>query len=434
MALFYPPFIEWEVTPNCNHNCIHCYNYWRSDKDQSAAIEFERAVNAKYYNKMAKRLIASKPVSVAITGGEPLLVFEKIREAIDMLLQAGINVSLNSNAALLDNEMIDFFAARSVDFFVSLPCADPGVCDSITGIKGSFEKITASIRKMQDAGINVAINMVVSEINYPFVYSTAEYVKNVLGQGSFCATRACLPANAKETFKDKILTKDHFLEMMNTLIKIEDELSIKVDSARAYSLCALKDSSVIRSFGTRRQCSGGKLSFVVSSNGDIKACAMDSVSYGNIFSVDFRDAIEKMSFWQSIEYLPEECKRCKYVNQCGGGCRIDALTTYGDFSKLDPLSDPDAIDNIVLPRIKTLVKDTDIFKLHDNLRVVAENGCIRVSNGIKYEFVTQEAFEVMRNLRTFNIETASNAFGIDCDTTQLIFDALFAAEIIVLAT
>ena len=29
----YPAILHWEVTPLCNHNCIHCYNYWRHDTD-----------------------------------------------------------------------------------------------------------------------------------------------------------------------------------------------------------------------------------------------------------------------------------------------------------------------------------------------------------------------------------------------------------------
>lgn len=31
--LKYPPVIHREVTPYRNHNCIHCYNYWRTDKE-----------------------------------------------------------------------------------------------------------------------------------------------------------------------------------------------------------------------------------------------------------------------------------------------------------------------------------------------------------------------------------------------------------------
>ena len=31
--IHYPPIVHWEVTSACNHNCIHCYNYWRKNPD-----------------------------------------------------------------------------------------------------------------------------------------------------------------------------------------------------------------------------------------------------------------------------------------------------------------------------------------------------------------------------------------------------------------
>lgn len=30
--LIYPSSITWEVTPACNHACIHCYNSWRTQE------------------------------------------------------------------------------------------------------------------------------------------------------------------------------------------------------------------------------------------------------------------------------------------------------------------------------------------------------------------------------------------------------------------
>ena len=26
-----PPTMQWEMTAECNHDCTHCYNYWRKD-------------------------------------------------------------------------------------------------------------------------------------------------------------------------------------------------------------------------------------------------------------------------------------------------------------------------------------------------------------------------------------------------------------------
>ena len=51
--LKYPPVVHWEVTPECNHNCIHCYNYWRSDKENLICKTFKKGTS--FYLEMAKK-------------------------------------------------------------------------------------------------------------------------------------------------------------------------------------------------------------------------------------------------------------------------------------------------------------------------------------------------------------------------------------------
>lgn len=62
-----------------------------------------------YYLAFAQKIIEQKPVIVTVTGGEPLLVFERIKPAVNKLLAAGIKVTFNTNATLLTNDIIKFF-------------------------------------------------------------------------------------------------------------------------------------------------------------------------------------------------------------------------------------------------------------------------------------------------------------------------------------
>lgn len=432
MALFYPPFIEWEVTPTCNHNCIHCYNYWRSEKTQDAAKQFDNSTNAAYYNRLARRIVENKPVSVAITGGEPLIVFNKIQEAIDILLNAGIVVTINSNAVLMDKEKASFFADRKIDFFISLPCANAEVNDRITGVTGSLQKTSNAIINMKKSGINVATNTVISKLNFPYLYETGQYVHDVLGQKYFCATRACLPSNAQSGFRDQILSKAEFIKMLEIMIQIKNDFNMKIDTARAHALCSLDNNEIIRHFWGKRRCAGGKLSFVVAFNGDIKACAMDTKSYGNIMTDSFRDAIAKMKEWQTIEFLPDECQNCHHKYSCSGGCRIDALTTYGDFRKLDPLSDPSILDRIELSYAmpEADVNFNKAFRLADNLIVVEENNCVRISNHDKFQFLNEAAYRILSEMRTFYLSDFSKKFSIDDDKAKRSIISLLATGVL----
>lgn len=92
--LLYPPVLHWEVTPECNHNCIHCYNYWRKEPEK-------KNESIKDHLAIAKQIVERHPVSVVVTGGEPLIVFENIKTSLRLLRENGISISVNTNAALV---------------------------------------------------------------------------------------------------------------------------------------------------------------------------------------------------------------------------------------------------------------------------------------------------------------------------------------------
>ena len=42
-----------------------------------------------------------------------------------------------------------------------------------------------------------------------------------------------------------------------------------------------------------------------------------------------------MNAWRSMEYVPEDCKDCSWLNRCNGGCRTSAKVFNGDWNKKD---------------------------------------------------------------------------------------------------
>lgn len=101
--IHYPPIVHWEVTSACNHNCIHCYNYWRKNPDIIGECEKSDLL------ELAEKITSFKPVVVVVTGGEPLLVYKELKEPLILLKNSGIFVSVNTNAALVTDEIADFF-------------------------------------------------------------------------------------------------------------------------------------------------------------------------------------------------------------------------------------------------------------------------------------------------------------------------------------
>jgi len=239
----YPPSVQWEITPLCNQNCIHCYNHYRTDFD-SIANTFLSSED--YFLSIAKKLIENKPLSVTITGGEPLLVWNKIKSSIKLFRENDILVNLNTNAILVNQEIAEFLYSYRISCFVSLPTSDPILCDFITSSHQSLEKISKGVKILREFKVSVSCNMVVSKLNVKQIYSTAQYCKDVLNVNSFFVTKPTKPLNEKTTFDEHLLSYDDLQELFANMVKITKELKIKVDSACTYPLCAYEDDEIFQ--------------------------------------------------------------------------------------------------------------------------------------------------------------------------------------------
>lgn len=67
-----PIGVQWEVTPVCNHNCKHCYNYWRDVQPTSSLTSNYFTL----YPKIVSEILSNKVFSVIITGGRTISCYK----------------------------------------------------------------------------------------------------------------------------------------------------------------------------------------------------------------------------------------------------------------------------------------------------------------------------------------------------------------------
>lgn len=408
-CLLYPASIDWELTSVCNHNCVHCYNYWRGlNLKQNKDTSIEKIMS------IAKCIVKSHPVSVQITGGEPLVVWEKAKGAIQLLIDNGINVSINTNATLVNDEIAEFFYKNNMDAFVSFPCCDSEVFDNIVNCKGAAKRTENGIQILLRHKVRVSLNMVVTKINYPYVYDTAMYVKQKFNVPYFSATKASFPQNAIESFRSQMLTHDEFNSMLDTLLKVKKETGMRVDSAWVYSMCGFDNQEILREFGFNRKCGCGRYNFVVDSNGNMKACGCDSKMYGNILEDSFENAISRMNDWRNGSLLPVECKKCGNLKYCGGGCRLDAYSTTGNRCGMDStanlLNKGRFISGV---QKQSIYRDSFSIALNSRNTVVQENGGVRLSIGKNYAFITNQFYDYLLTNQYISIGQLHEITSID---------------------
>lgn len=428
--LNYPPILQWEITPFCNHDCIHCYNYWRSEDTKKNDLQFNSEVSEEYYLKIAKRIVESKPVIVTITGGEPMSVFSKIKSSIDLFLKKNIYVTINTNASLITDEIAQYLVDNQIPLFVSLPSSNSTICNKIINVEDGFKKIEEHLKMLISKGVSIRINMVVSKLNINTLYETAKYVKKELGLNYFCATKASLPINAKDVFGKYLLGKDDFIYLLNTLDKIKLDFNMEIDSSSVYPFCGIPESA-FSNFAFKRRCNAGRVSFALTSTGDIKACARDSKNYGNILTNEFSECIRKMKSWQNGDYIPEDCKKCKHLWLCGGGCRIDSETVNGSICSLDPLVN---LNN----SHRDFTSETDSSCIDEGMKLsmntdtvcVEEEKCYRISYKRKFMFLSKPFTHFIIEHNVFTPNEISEMFDVSLDDVLITCSSLIKKGLI----
>ena len=358
-----PILAQWEVTPVCNHNCIHCYNYWRKVQPTRKLVTGYKTL----YEQVVSELVSSKIFAAIITGGEPLTVIDDISEYIKILSDNGMWVTMNSNLSLLTPKKARILKDCGIkSILVSLPSADPETNDKITNVNGSLKRIVRGISLAKEYGFPIYVNMVVSKINKGQIMETARLVAS-LGLKHFAATKASDPSSNKG-FSDQLLTKEEFWQMQFDLEQAEKKLDLTVNSLEANPVCSYGGNVPAQGY---KFCTAGKTTCTIGYSGNVRPCNRAIMEYGNIADGLSRSWLG-MADWRSDVWIPDECSECKVRLRCMGGCKADAISAYGNPKKPDPLCDisfspKDRSDN------KLELTNKTQFKVNPRLKVRSES-------------------------------------------------------------
>lgn len=401
-----PASVQWELTPVCNHDCIHCYNYWRNDKTPLRHPNID-------YMKIAIAICKADPVHVVLTGGEPLLVFDRVFEAVNYMAEKGIFISWNTNAVMVTKDIAKSLRKWNATAFVSLPCGDSEICDKIVNVPNALEKIEKGIKTLLSESVPVSVNMVISAYNIDKIYETAKVAKK-LGIKQFCLAPASRPFGADRAFDEMAPPADVVEIMCREAIHIEKELGLKVSLTGALPGCAFESEMFFQHFAYKKSCTAGKVSYAVDFEGNMKACARDNKTYGNLLKEEVSVIWRRMSEWRDGSLLPTDCKECTSLKICHGGCRLEACSSTGRRDGMDTF----ARKQLIPPSFKKEVpvylwSEKTVFKVYSGLKWSKEEFGWRVSLGPRFTYVTDCTRKWLLNHRTFCLKEMENEFGLE---------------------
>lgn len=144
-----PLGFQLELTHSCNLKCRHCYNA-SDNRSRKNDMPFER------WRRIAAEIRELEPFQVILSGGEPLLLKDRLFEIMDALNREPTRFVLITNGLLADPETV--LKLNRYPYYwmqVSIDGYTPEIHDAFRGFSGSWERAVRTAHQI--AGLNQAL-------------------------------------------------------------------------------------------------------------------------------------------------------------------------------------------------------------------------------------------------------------------------------------
>jgi radical SAM protein with 4Fe4S-binding SPASM domain len=298
-----------EITSRCNERCVHCY----IPHDYKVShIEPELFYNVLEQCKKMRLL------HLTLSGGEPML-HKHFCDFLRKCREYDFSVNVLSNLTLVNDEIIEEMRTNPLlGIQVSLYSMDHNIHDSITQVKGSFEKTKNSILKLIDHDIPLQISCPIMKQNkncYDDVIKWAQKLRIHVGDdygiiAKYNHTTQNLSCRLsikeiKEVVSQKIANDSSYLEQM----RIEFDRNKKTTSND--SVCSVCHSSIcVSDRGDVYPCAGWQ-DYVV---GNVKNTSLQDI-WDNSERIHYLRNLRKKDFPKCIQCQDKEfCTMCMVRN------------------------------------------------------------------------------------------------------------------------
>jgi AdoMet-dependent heme synthase len=156
-----PLGFQLELTHSCNLRCLHCYN-------ASGAAGRQADMPFEVWERVVDEIAQMLPFQVILSGGEPLLLGQRLFRLMDRLHQEPTRFVLITNGWLADRETIERLSAYPYYWMqVSIDGYTPELHDEFRGVKGSWERAVRAAHQIAAMDQALVIAHTVRPANLP---------------------------------------------------------------------------------------------------------------------------------------------------------------------------------------------------------------------------------------------------------------------------
>ena len=302
--------LQFELTSRCNERCIHCY-IPNGKKNAGFDMSFER------FKYILDQYAEMGGLQVTLSGGEALMN----KDIVKMLWycrEKDMQISLLTNLISLKKELIPILKDVNLSLIqVSLYSMDAEKHDSITTMKGSFEKTKTAIEKLHNADIPVQISCPIMKANKDGYDEVMKYAQRLRMKAQ---TDYIMMAQADLNTSN--LANRISIEETEKVIRdiMENDVDYQTETLAQEPLSSISEEE----FAEMSLCGAGLNDLCVTVNGDIYPCAgWQGFVVGNVFRESLKEIWEHSPKLEQIRKIKQKdfpkCLKCEardFCNMC----------------------------------------------------------------------------------------------------------------------
>jgi radical SAM protein with 4Fe4S-binding SPASM domain len=331
-----PRRLEIELTPVCDHRCVHCYNVWNArpgDAQHGLAPRVERDLGQ--VRALIDRVAEQGVEHLSLTGGEPLLHPEALA-IVEHACAKVSSVSLITNGSHVSDavaQRLGEAGLRSAQ--LTLLGGRREVHDPLKGVE-SFDDTLRSALRLRDAGVRVNACFVASQRNAGQLPGVLELCF-ALGIRSLSYNRMSAAGLGVHRIAALLPSPEQIEADLRACETLARRWEIRVSTAMPIPPCLVRWERYpwVR-FGV---CSSGsgQHNLVMDLEGRLRACNLCHRVLGSVWEHPLEELAAGPYLDRFRASLPPMCRGCPHARSCAGGCKESAFAAFGSLEAPDPL-------------------------------------------------------------------------------------------------
>jgi AdoMet-dependent heme synthase len=320
-----------ELTQDCNHSCLHCYNVWQG----GGAYPRGELDTARTLELLAKALDETICQHVTLTGGEPLLRPD-LPQILDYLEQRHVRSTLISNGRLLDEVTTRDLLGRGVGLFeLPLLSYQRAVHDKMSDAPGAWDAVLAAMANIRMGRGQFVSVFVATQLNIGDLYETIK-LAFAFGARGLMLNRFNPGGRGRAHIQELLPTVTQMRQALEVAQKASEEFSLPISCSIPIQPCLI-DMAQFPRLGTGYCAAGSERAYyTLDPMGNLRPCNHTDTILGNLFTASFAELIAPTRMAAFTCAMPSFCNECTRRLECQGGCKASAQVCYGSLTGEEP--------------------------------------------------------------------------------------------------